>query len=231
MKADRYDLRERIIKAAIQLLKKSGRDALTTRGVADAAEIQAPTLYRLFGDKRSLLDAVAEYGYIAAFNKKHEYKPGPDPVDNLRKVWDLNTDFGLENPVLYSLMFGDPRPGFVPPAVEKSRQLLSEFIRAIAIVGRLRLPEERAAELVVSTSKGVVLSLLAKPEDRRDSSLAKDAREAVIAAITHDAPHLGKPGAETAAIALQASLPTVKSLTDGERLLLKELLERIATRG
>lgn len=232
IETNREDIRIRIIEAAINLLKEGGRDALTTRGVADAAKIQAPTLYRLFGDKRELLDAVAEYGYMTAFNKKKkDLKPSPNPIDDLRNAWDLHISFGLENPELYSLMFGDPRAGFASPAVEKYRQQPSELIHRIAIIGCLKVSEKRAAELIHSITSGVVLALLAMPEDKRDLSLAKDAREAVIAAITTDSQTLNKPGAESTAIALQAMLPNVKSLTDGERHLLAELLERISTRG
>ena len=102
-------------------MKDRGRDGLTTRGVADAAKIQAPTIYRIFGDKQGLIDAVTEYGYVMGFEKKKLFKPSPNPIDDLRQVWDLKISFGMENPELYSLMFGDPRAS-VSPAVEKSRQ-------------------------------------------------------------------------------------------------------------
>jgi len=231
IKTNCEDVRIRIIKAAITLLKERGRDALTTRGVADAAKIQAPTLYRLFGDKRGLLDAVAEYGYVTAFNRKKELKTGPNPIDDLRHFWDGHISFGLENPVLYSLMFGELRTGFVSPTDEKCRQVLGEFIHRIAVTGRLKVNEKHAAKLIFSVSSGVVLALLAMPEGKRDLNLARDAREVVIAAITTDSQTLNEPGAEGASIALLAMLPNVKSLTDGERHLLAELLERISIRG
>ena len=228
---NREDTRIRIIKAAIKLLKERGRDALTTRGVAEAAKVQAPTIYRLFGDKRGLLDAVADYGYVTAFNKKKGLKSGPDPIDDLRCIWDLKISFGLENPELYSLMFGDPGAGFVSPAVEKSLRQPNELMHRIAVTGRLKVSEKRAAELLHSVNLGVILALLAMPEDKRDLSLSNDAYEAVIAAITTDSQTMYKPGAENAAITLHAMLPNIKSLTDGERHLLTELLERISIHG
>ena len=224
----RGDIRERVIKAAILLLQEGGRDALTTRGVIDAVEIQAPTLYRLFGDKRGLIDAVAEYGYAAAFNKKKDFKPGLDPIEDLRKAWELHAAFGLENPTLYALMFGEPRPGFVSPAVLKSQQFLSGIIHRIAVAGRLRISEKRAAELVYSAAMGVVLSLLGTAEEERDLSLIKDAREAVIAAMTNDPPSLKCKALEAASITLRAELQNFQSLSEGERLLMKELLDRVA---
>ena len=57
--------RERIVACAAELLTRGGREALTTRAVASAAEVQQPTIYRLFGDKEGLLEAVAEHGFLA----------------------------------------------------------------------------------------------------------------------------------------------------------------------
>jgi AcrR family transcriptional regulator len=229
--SSREDVRTRSIEVALQLLKEGGRDALTTRAVADAAGIQAPTLYRLFGDKRGLLDAVVEYSYVSAFNAKKEQNYDPDPLENLRKAWEHHTTYGLENPILYALMVGDPRPGFPSPVTQKVQQRLGETIHQIALAGRLRVTEKQAVELVYAASTGAVLALLAMPEEHRDLRLARDACEAVIAAITDDSPTSNKPGAEAAAITLKAALSEVKSLTDGERFFLTELLDRIATRG
>jgi AcrR family transcriptional regulator len=231
VRASREDVRTRSIEVALQLLKEGGRDALTTRAVADAAGIQAPTLYRLFGDKRGLLDAMVEYSYVSIFKTKKAQKYGPDPLENLRKAWEHNTKYGLENPILYALIVGDPRPGFPSPVTQKVQQRLGETIHQIALAGRLRVIEKQAVELVYAASTGAVLALLAMPEEQRDLRLAQDACEAVIAAITNDSPTSNKPGAEAAAITLKAALPEVKSLTDGERLFLTELLDRIATRG
>ncbi len=56
----RAGTRDRIVDVAADLLRASGRAAVTTRAVSEAAGVQAPTIYRLFGDKEGLLDAVAE---------------------------------------------------------------------------------------------------------------------------------------------------------------------------
>ena len=49
---DTPDARSRLLEAAARLVVEGGIAALTTRAVAAAASVQAPTLYRLFGDKR-----------------------------------------------------------------------------------------------------------------------------------------------------------------------------------
>lgn len=226
--SDALDVRTRIVAAAAELLATSGRDAVTTRAVAAAAGVQAPTLYRLFGDKGGLLDAVAEHGFATYLAEKELREAGPDPVEDLRTGWDLHIEFGLTNPALYALMYGDPRSGVTSPAAAAAKRILKQHIRRLALAGRLRVGEDRAAELVHAAGCGTVLTLLERPANRRDRGLSESAREAVIAAITTGTPAVERPSAAAAAIALRAALPEATSLTSAERRLLEEWLERLA---
>ncbi len=81
---------------------------MSTRAVSAAAGVQPPTIYRLFGDKQGLLDAVATHGFMAYLNDKTDLKPGDNPVEDLCTGGDLHV--GLANPALFSLMYGDPAP-------------------------------------------------------------------------------------------------------------------------
>jgi AcrR family transcriptional regulator len=220
--------RERIIAAAVDLLTEGGREALSTRAVSAAAGVQAPTIYRLFGDKQGLLDAVASHGFAAYLQSKTDLKPGADPVEELRQGWDLHVSFGLANPALYSLMYGEPHPGASPPAAVAAAALLAELVRRIAAAGRLRVSEDHAAQLLHSVAVGTTLSLIARPEPRRDPAVADLARDAVIAAVTTDAPIQATPGPAGAAIALRAALGRTAALTAPERALLEQWLDRIA---
>jgi len=220
--------RARIITAAARLLAESGREAVSTRAVSAAAGVQAPTIYRLFGDKQGLLDAVAAHGFAAYLNEKTDLTPSGDPVEDLRTGWDLNIGFGLANPALYALMYGEPRPDATPPAALAAAEVLAAHIHRIAEAGRLRVDEERAAQLVHAVGGGTALALIATPEDRRDLTVSDLAREAVIAAIITDAPALAVPGPAGAAVALRAVLPQTSALSANERSLLKEWLDRIA---
>src|SRR5213082_3591627 len=88
------DVRERIMRAAAGLLAQGGREAVTTRAVSAAAGVQAPTLYRQFGDMRGLLNAVARETLAAYVRDKAAQEPGDDPVEDLRRGWDLHVAFG-----------------------------------------------------------------------------------------------------------------------------------------
>jgi len=223
----RHELRHRIVDAAEALLASAGRDAVTTRAVAAAAGVQAPTLYRIFGDKEGLLDAVAEHGFRTYLSRK-ALTPSGDPVEALRAGWDLHVEFGLAHPALYALMYGDPRPGRTSTAADRAARALRAHVHRVAEVGRLRVGEERAAAVIHAAACGTVLTLLALPEDRRDPAVSALTRDAVLAAVTTDPVTPAPSGPATSAVALHAALPAVAALSAGERALLSEWLDRIA---
>lgn len=222
------DTRARIIAAAAALIAAGGPDAATTRAVAAAAHVQAPTIYRLFGDKRGLLDAVAEAEMAAYMTAKAARAPHPDPLQDLRDGWDQHIAFGLAHPGLFAIMSGGPSPRPPSPAEATGLEVLRRRVARIALAGRLRVSESRAIALLHAVGTGTVLALLGQPEARRDPGLSAAAREAVIAAITGAPITPDEPGTRGAAAALRASLDRSAVLTGGERHLLTELLDRIA---
>ncbi|WP_212987469.1 TetR/AcrR family transcriptional regulator [Actinoplanes auranticolor] len=219
--------RERIIEAAAALLTEGGREAVSTRAVSAAAGVQAPTIYRSFGDKHGLLDAVASHGFSTYLRSKATLERSDDPVDDLRRGWDLHVAFGVGNPAYYALIYGEPRPGAQSPAAREAAVILAGLVRRIAEAGRLRVSEERAAHLVHSAGAGVTFQLNSMLPEQRDPALSTLARESVIAAVTTDSPAAGQDGVAGNAIALRAALPQLTGLSDAERSLLGEWLGRI----
>ncbi len=222
------DMRSRIVAAAAVLIASGGRDAATTRAVANAAGVQAPTIYRLFGDKRGLLDAVAQHGLASYIAEKAVREPHPDPVQELRDGWDMHVEFGLAHPGLFAIMAGDPRPRPLSPVAAAGVEVLRRRVRNIALAGRLRVSETRAVGLLESVGLGTILTLLGQPENRRDPGLSECAREAVVAAITGEKVATADHGVSGAAATLRASLEQTAAVTSGERHLMEELLDRIA---
>jgi hypothetical protein len=133
------------------------------------------TIYRQFGDMGGLLDEVAAFGVQAYLREKMAREVMEDPVEELRRGWDLHVGFGLANPAFSKLIYGDPRPGEEPAAALEGRELLRGLVRRVVEAGRLRLGVERAAEMIHASCSGVVLSLLAaKVEDRDPGLLLQD---------------------------------------------------------
>jgi len=233
MEDDVVSSRQRIVRAALALLSEGGREAVSTRAVSAAAGVQAPTIYRQFGDMQGLLDAVASQGFAAYLDTKTNRQQTDDPVEDLRQGWDLHVGFGVANPALYRLMYGGARPGAESPGTHQAAAILRGLVQRVAAAGRLRVAVEQAAQLIHAAGSGVTMSLIATPPAERDDTLSVLARETVLAAITTVAP-TERPAAATDtaivhAIALRAS-PTeaLGALTPAERGLLDEWLDRIA---
>ncbi|MFB6787388.1 TetR/AcrR family transcriptional regulator [Streptomyces olivaceus] len=222
--------RQRVIEAAIGLLTHGGRDAVTTRAVAEAAGLQPPAIYRLFGDKDGLLDAVAEYGFTAFLASKRIDPDPPDPVADLRAGWDVAIEFGLANPALYTLMYAEPTRA-ESAAFRTGMGVLMGRIRRLAAGGWLRVDEELAAQIIHATARGAVLTWLSLPEERRDPALLTTLRESMVAAVTVDQPAVRGSGPADAARALRAALPEQTLLSEAEQRLLTEWLGRLATDG
>lgn len=222
------ELRTRIVDAAARLLHGHGPAAVTTRGVAGAAGVQAPTIYRLFGDKDGLLDAVAEHELARYVTGKTHAEDSDDPIADLHAAWDRHVEFGLANPALFS-MLADPARAARSPAVAAGQDVLRDRVHRVATTGRLRVPERRAVELIHAAGTGAVLTLLARPAEDRNRRLADTFYDAVMRTVLTDTPTQTTNSAAAAAVTLRAALPELSMLTLGEQTVLAEWLDRIST--
>lgn len=228
---DKSDSRTRIIEVAARLLQQHGPAAVTTRGVAEAAGLQAPAIYRLFGDKDGLLEAVAEHvmsTYVAAKAGvvQAAQADGVDPVEDLRDGWRQQIEFGLANPSVFRLL-SDPDRVRTSAAARSGRQVLQARVQRVAALGRLRVSERRAMDLISAAGVGVIQTTLATPVADRDTELPEAMLDTVLAQILTDAPTAKQAGPLTAAVAFRAIAPTAAGLTTGERAVLVEWLDRV----
>jgi AcrR family transcriptional regulator len=229
----RSDTRSKIVAVAARLLREQGPAAVTTRGVAEAAGVQAPTIYRLFGDKDGLLDAVAEHVMATFVSAKEAVVAAAsadnvDPLEDLRAGWETQIDFGVANPALFRLL-SDPGRVQSSPAAQSGKHVLEARVHRVAMTGRLRVSEQRAVDLIQAAGIGAIHTLLATPPGQRDRSLAQDMYQAVLRQILTDTPDpwtRADNGPLAVAVALRAIAPRLDMLTDAERQLLAEWLDR-----
>jgi len=225
--APREDVRSGIVAAAAQLLRAEGADAVTTRAVAQAAGVQAPTIYRLFGDKDGLVDAVAEHvmaSYVATKSAAAQTATG-DPVADLRSGWRTHVEFGLANPELYALL-GTRGRSASSPATLSGIAVLRARVRRLAAAGLLQVDEERALMMIHAAGNGTVLALLGVPEQDRDLGLADAMFDAVLHRISATAPAVPDRALTAVAVTFATAVPDLPGLTDAERALLAEWLRR-----
>jgi AcrR family transcriptional regulator len=221
----RPQTRAGIVEVAAQLLREQGAAAVTTRAVAQAAGMQAPTIYRFFEDKDALLDTVAEHVFATYVAGKALVEDSGDPVADLRAGWDVHIGFGLANAALFGLLT-DPSRGARSPAAAAGLEVLRARVHRVAVTGRLRVTEQRAVELIHAAGTGAVLTLLSIPPEDRDLDLADAMYEAVMRSILTDGPPLPADSTTAVAVALRAVAPKLPRLTDAERALLAEWLDR-----
>lgn len=245
---DARDARGVVIAAAAALLSQGGASAVTTRAVAHAAGMQAPAIYRLFGDKDGLMDAVAEQVMAAWVSDKARTAAAvaaadEDPLADLVAGWHSQVEFGLANPDLYALL-NNPGRADRSPATTAGVAVLGGRLHRLAAAGFLAVDEERAAGLLRAAGVGTVTTLLTYPAGRADEGLSEAVLDAVLDAVLvpgarpgragHRGERSGISGAAavdrltplTAAVALLAHLPELPALTGAERALMAEQLTR-----
>ncbi|MCG5435842.1 TetR/AcrR family transcriptional regulator [Micromonospora foliorum] len=227
----RDDVRAGIVTAATQLLREKGANAVTTRAVAQAAGVQAPTIYRLFGDKDGLIDAVAEHvmaTYVSGKSVAADSATG-DPVADLRSGWRAHVEFGLTNPELYALI-ATRGSGVPSPATVAGLDVLRRRVRRLAAAGLLRVDQERALMMIHSAGNGTILTLLGTPTDQRDPGLGEAMLDAVLSSILVTTPATPDTTTNAVAVTFATVLPDLPGLTDAERALMAEWLQRSLTR-
>jgi AcrR family transcriptional regulator len=226
------DSRDHILGIVCELLRTEGQSAVTTRSVSRIAGIQPPTIYRLFGDMRALLDTAARKAFADFLTARGPRSTGADPIDDLRSGWDLVVAFGASNPAAFTLMC----EGRQTPLAQANSDLvtmLRSLVERAAEAGRLTIAVAPAVSMIHASCTGVTLMLInAAP----DAHLSTQVREAILAAITVPGPSRRKHSpAEPAiahAVALDAALPSLRSdLTSAEQALLSEWLRRISAPG
>ncbi|MBB5800935.1 AcrR family transcriptional regulator [Saccharothrix ecbatanensis] len=222
--------RTRILEAAAELLAESPIADVSTRAVCEAAGVGAPALYRQFGDKEGLLSAVVDYGFERYLATKRAAKPSADPVEDLRSGWNTHVAFALQNPSFYRLMYS-PTVSGTPAAAVEAHRLLLDVLERCAAAGKLTVPPEVAAQMVMSANTGVALVLITRSELYAPdvSNRVRDAIHAAILVPDAETPAPKVTGAAAAALGAQLRQSPPATLTTNETALLQEWLTRLSS--
>ncbi len=132
------DLRRAIVQAALEILRETQSLEFSLRELARRADVSHNAPYKHFADKRELLAAVSAAGFeILAKRMTSEIAGLSRPREQLFAMLRAYIDHGVENPALYSLMFGSylggperSRPAIELAEAEKAKSLLAGVIVA-----------------------------------------------------------------------------------------------------
>src|SRR6185295_8344078 len=132
------DLRRAIVKAALEILQETQSLEFSLRELARRAGVSHNAPYKHFADKRELLAAVSAAGFETLTKYMEREIAGLDNArERLFAMLRAYIDHGVENPALYSLMFGGylggpdrSRPAIELAEAEKAKALLAGVIVA-----------------------------------------------------------------------------------------------------
>jgi AcrR family transcriptional regulator len=132
------DLRRAIVKAALEILRETQSLEFSLRELARRAGVSHNAPYQHFAEKRELLAAVSAAGFeMLAKRMTSEIAGLSRPREQLFAMLRAYIDHGVENPALYSLMFGSylggperSRPAIELAEAEKTKALLAGVIAA-----------------------------------------------------------------------------------------------------
>ena len=132
------DLRQAIVKAALEILRETQSLEFSLRELARRAGVSHNAPYKHFADKRALLAAISAAGFeMLSECMAREMARHRGPREQLFAMLRTYIDNGVENPALYGLMFGRhlSGPDHSRPAIElaegdKTKALLAGVISA-----------------------------------------------------------------------------------------------------
>jgi AcrR family transcriptional regulator len=112
----RAELTHEIKEAARRQLAEVGANGLSLRAVARELGMVSSALYRYFPSRDQLLTAliIDAYDAIGAAAESAD-KPGEDPRERWRAIWQATRTWAREHPHEYALIYGSPIPGYQAP--------------------------------------------------------------------------------------------------------------------
>ena len=144
--------------AARSLLAEHPEREPSTRELYEAAGVAAPTLYHHFGTKDGLLEAVVEEAFSSYLERKRGVPRTGDLLTDFAAGWDMHVGFGVDNPVLYALMYGRVE-GRRSQAAQTAEAELRRGLEQLADAGLPRLGVDEAIAVTTAMAIGYVTQL------------------------------------------------------------------------
>lgn len=183
-------MKERILAAALTLLREQGADAASARAICDHVGIKAPTLYHHFGNLGSLHQAVVDAAFAHAVERKLPVH-SEDARTAIENGWDAYVAFATEEPALFDLMNRQMTSAPLSAIALASYGALVDNFRRLEGHG-LRTTPELAAQTTWAAAHGVCCFAAAArfgtPFSQAASATLKDATLGALLAVDSGRP-------------------------------------------
>lgn len=101
------ETRQKILTAALHIVKEEGWQSLSLRKIADVIEYTAPIIYEYFANKEAILLELTRQGYALLSDKLRQAKEAHDsPAQQIEAMWMTYWNFAFAEKEYYQLMFG-----------------------------------------------------------------------------------------------------------------------------
>ncbi len=185
----------RILDACAELLDEISYEELSTRAVAERANVPIGSVYRFFSNKRAMAEALAhrnldEYAEritrrLAASDAAAASGSGPDGGGGWREAMDVVVDEYLAMkrgaPGFALIEFGHPVPATAPP--EQPNHLVADRLRTL-LADRLRTGADEATEerlrvafLLAVEAADALLRLAFRMDPEGDPAIVAETKE------------------------------------------------------
>ncbi len=127
--------RQQVLELAARMLVEDGPHALSLRRLAQRAGGSTQLVYTLFGGKLGLADALYAEGFRRlgeAGRQALEHAPPPPDPERLVVIGRAYRRFALQEPALFSVMFGRAIPDFTPTRATREQSRASTFGQVVS---------------------------------------------------------------------------------------------------
>ncbi len=154
------ELRDRVVRTAVELLAADGVVAFTTRRVAQIAGTSIPAIYELFGDRAGLIREVYLDGFRHLRAGLESLAYTDDAEADLSTVIAALRRYIRDNPALAEVMFTRPFPDYSPGADEMRattpvRELFVARVRRCIDVGVIAGDATDIAHVLLALALGL----------------------------------------------------------------------------
>jgi AcrR family transcriptional regulator len=153
--------RERILHAALRLLRAGGTEAATMRAICDEAGITPPTLYHYFGDMKGLYREVVEQ----MMRSNAVTAAGLGPKETINEIWDSHVQMATNEPGLFDVWNRHIAWDRLTSTSLHSYETLLQSFQALAKDYPLKMPPKTAAYVFWAAAHGVACLIAASQHD------------------------------------------------------------------
>ncbi|KAF4405660.1 TetR/AcrR family transcriptional regulator [Streptomyces lycii] len=174
----------RILDACAEVLDETGYEGLSTRAVASRAGVPIGSVYRFFGNKRAMADALAHRNLDHYTEQVTERIAAADPLDwrhAIDVVLDVYIAMKRETPGFALVDFGVQAPGAGAP--DQANHRVAERLCALLAerLGRTADARLRRTFLVGVEAADAVLQMAFRADPAGDAALIAETKELVRA--------------------------------------------------